>query len=238
MAISTAIALGADMVEVDVRLCKDNRLVVFHDDHLERTIRCPHLSRRQLHATSIADLTLEEIRTLDAGAWWGLAFAEEPVPTLEDVLRLCTGRTGVNIEIKTNGTGCAGDEERRRIVTNLTETLTVFTGVSPVVVSSFDHDVLRLLQKVGPMRLGVLATARKLEPALAVAEQVRAYSVHLPCSTVTARLVKRLHARGFRVYTYTANSLRVMRRLVQIGVDGIFTDYPDRLLSLAGRQHG
>jgi glycerophosphoryl diester phosphodiesterase len=49
--------------------------------------------------------------------------------------------------------------------------------------------------------------------------------------------VKRVHTRGFRVYTYTANSLRVMRRLVQVGVEGIFTDYPDRLLSLAERQH-
>jgi glycerophosphoryl diester phosphodiesterase len=241
VAISTALALGADMVEIDIQLCKDDQLVVFHDAHLGRTIRCPQYSARELRRTRISDLTLATIRGLDAGSWWGPAFAAEPLPALTDVLTLCGSRIGLNIEVKLSGaraddgrkSAVPQTEERRRVVAQLWSALKSHAAVNSVVVSSFDHEALRLMRDAGEsVRLGVLTNTRGVRSALAVAATLRAYSLHVPCAAVTRSLVESVHARGFKLFAYTANRAGLMRRLIAAGVDGLFTDYPDRMLNL------
>jgi glycerophosphoryl diester phosphodiesterase len=229
------------MVEIDVQLCKDDQLVVFHDAHLGRTVRGPQFSPRELRRTRISDLTLETIRGLDAGSWWGPAFAAEPLPTLTDVLRLCGDRIGLNIEVKLSepstdaGRNPAPSHtaERRRVVAQLSSALKKHGAAKAVIVSSFDHETLRLMRETSEsVRLGVLTNARGVRSALAVAATLRAYSLHVPCAAATRSLVESVHARGLKLFAYTANRAGLMRQLIAAGVDGLFTDYPDRMLSL------
>jgi glycerophosphoryl diester phosphodiesterase len=241
VAISTALALGADMVEIDVQLSKDDHLVVFHDGHLGRTARCPQFSSRELRRMRIRDLTLEQIQGMDAGGWWGKAFADEPLPSLADVLEVCGDRIGLNIEVKLSEpcrlpaeTHRESDaHERRRVAVQLTAALAAHRGTHKVIVSSFNHEVLGLMRQANAsLKLGVLTATRDIRKGLAAAEKLKAYSLNIPCSAVTRALVETAHARGLRVFAYTANRLGVMRRLISAGIDGLFTDYPDRLLNL------
>jgi glycerophosphoryl diester phosphodiesterase len=244
VAISTALALGADMVEIDVQLSKDDQLVVFHDAHLGRTIRCSQFSARELRRTRISDLALETIRELDAGSWWGPAFAAEPLPALTDVLTLCGDRMGLNIEVKLSEPCMLGtdagrkhtaheSEERHRVVATLSAFLKNHARANSIIVSSFDHKTLQLMRGTdGSVKLGVLTNTRGVRSALAVAGTLRAYSLHVPCAAVTRSLVESVHACGLKLFAYTANRATLMRRLIATGVDGLFTDYPDRMLKL------
>jgi glycerophosphoryl diester phosphodiesterase len=245
-AISAAIELGADMVEIDVQLTKDGELVVFHDWTLVRTIRCAEFTRRELRKKRICDLALHQIDALDAGSWWSGKFAGERVPTLRDVLAVCGRRVAVNIELKPRRLSKETERSRRPtagqpahetavIATRLAAALSAHPHVD-VVVSSFDHALLARLQRAIPeARLGVLATSRGVAAALSVAAMLKAYSVHIPCSNATPRLANEVHTAGLRLFAYTANHKRAMRRLIAVGVDGIFTDFPDRLRALLQR---
>jgi glycerophosphoryl diester phosphodiesterase len=114
-AVATAIELGADMVEVDVQLSRDGHPVIFHDFTAARTVSIPAGSPVITKSTRITDLTLEEIRSLDVGAWFSLAFAGLRVPTLSEVLAQCAGRIELNLEIKLDPRAQARGGNRREL---------------------------------------------------------------------------------------------------------------------------
>ncbi|MBI4401010.1 MAG: hypothetical protein HY581_05205 [Nitrospirae bacterium] len=241
LAVATAIALGADMVEVDVRLSRDGHLIVFHDQTVGRTAsfqgRSPH---KKIRSVRITDLTLDEIRRLDAGSWRGTAFTGLGVPTLEQILGLCAGRIALNLEMKPDaGPASSAQQTRTTMVAQLSRSLNTYPAPDSVLVSSSDQAALELVRERSPgARLGVLVTARTsvkaggLSEALRSAGRLEAYSLHLPCALVRQAVVAATHRKGLRLFVYTANGIAAMRRLVSAGVDGIFTDRPERLLSL------
>ena len=92
-AMQFAVDSGAEMVEFDVRITKDNQLVVIHDETVERTTNGKGLVSRH---------TLQELQTLDAGTWFSQTFSGTQVPSLNEVLQLCSGSVYMNIEIKTD----------------------------------------------------------------------------------------------------------------------------------------
>lgn len=241
LAVATAIALGADMVEVDVRLSRDGHLIVFHDHTVGRTAsfqgRSPHKTTRSVRIT---DLTLDEIRRLDAGSWRGPAFTGLGVPTLEQILDLCAGRIALNLEMKLNAWPASSMQQTRTaMVAQLSHALTTYPAPDSVLVSSLDHATLGLVRERSPgARLGVLVTVRTgikaggLSEALRVAGRLEAYSLHLPSALARAAVVAAIQRKGLRLFVYTANGIAAMRRLVRAGVDGIFTDRPERLIAL------
>ena len=91
-----AIEIGSDFIELDVRFSKDGHLVVFHDDTLERTTN---------GKGKVADFSLQELKGLDAGSWFGPSFSGEKIPTLREVLAQAKGRILVNIELKKGDQG-------------------------------------------------------------------------------------------------------------------------------------
>lgn len=242
LAVATAIALGADMVEVDAQLSRDDHLIIFHDRTLSRTARfSTRVSRKTPRSTSIGALTLDEIRTLDAGSWRGRAFAGLGVPTLPDILAQCIGRIALNLEIKLRASHAS--DERHVIVAQLVEALRAYPASAPVLISSSNVMVLELVRAQAPAaRLGVLiksnsgSNASTVATALRIADRLDAFSLHLPCAMVRPPLVNTIHRRGFRLFAYTANGIASMRRLIAVGVDGILTDHPERLITLLRRE--
>jgi len=226
--IRRALALGANGIEIDVRLTRDGELAVFHDARLSRVTDGGGLLARR---------TLAELRQLDAGKG-------EKIPTLREVLDLLAGRAWLNIELKAPGTGAAVLREAERAIRE--------GGWNPrdLVVSSFDRGELAAmlrcagtsetagLAKTGrspgvprvPFGIGVLVSRRPASLAR-LAAPLGATSLHLPRRLAIPTLITRAHSLGLRVYVFTVNDGAEIARLKSMGVDGVFTDFPERALS-------
>jgi glycerophosphoryl diester phosphodiesterase len=235
LAIVTAMDLGADMVEVDVQLSRDGQPVIFHDLNLSRTVWSSQHSRRALKSLRISDLSLKEIKQLDVGSWKDRKFAGLSIPTLAEVLLLCEGRISLNLEIKLPSSAEEGRHIGRELLRQLSTALTLYRTAEPVLISSFDPEILELARTIFPNgRLGVLRQPGGDLETLRIASRLKAFSVHLPCRETRAAVVKSAHAQGLRLFAYTTDSTWIFGRLIAAGVDGIFTNVPDRMLSVLG----
>ena len=207
-----AAALGAPMVELDVQLTRDREVVVMHDWTLDRTTD---------GSGAVRDGTLEEIRRLDAGGWFGPAFRGERVPTLAEVLAAVP--VSVNVELKPVGDD--GLEARALAVVESAGAL------SRVVFSSFDSAALeRLRARSQGAAVAVLWERGVIAEGLRLAERVRARALHLRKDAVTREVVASTARAGLPVRAWTVNDPAESARLQADGVEGIFTDFPERFL--------
>ncbi len=211
-AFELAVEQRADMIEVDLHLSADGVVLIRHDAELES------LGGRG----EIADLPAARIRELDAGGG-------QPVPTLDEVLDRFGARIDFNLELKPRGRspypGLEGlvlaAVEKRGLLGR-----TLF--------SSFADPVLERLRALSERaRIGVLVSPRSPGDPLERARALAADSVHPWIGMAEAGLVERAHAEGLAVHVFTVNEPEDMRRLRAMGVNGMFTDYPDRLRALA-----
>lgn len=212
-AFELALRQGADAVELDAKLTADGQVVVIHDQTVDRTTD---------GSGKVRELTLAEIRKLDAGSHFDVAFRGEPVPTLEEVLKAIGQLTYVNIEL-TNYASMTDKlpEKTAALVKRLKLT-------RRVMFSSFNPIALRKVQHLLPdTPIGLLAMpggrgwlARGWLGRLLVHYQ----TLNPEKGDVTERLVEQMQRMGRGVLAYTVNEEADMRRLVEIGVDGIFTD--------------
>jgi glycerophosphoryl diester phosphodiesterase len=233
LALARAVDLGADMVEVDVQLSQDGQAVIFHDWNLARVARSTGYSHRQLKALRIHDLSLKELKQLDVGSWLNRKFAGLAIPTLSEVLVGTAGQISLNLELKMPRFG--GEERRWRelMVDQVKEAVTRYDASDSILVSSFDAPVLELVRVQCPhWRLGVLPQPGGVADTVRIAERLQAFSVHLPSGKIRPAVVAGIQQKGLRVFAYTADGTYLLRRLIATGVDGIFTNVPDRLRSL------
>jgi glycerophosphoryl diester phosphodiesterase len=210
-----AIELGVDMIELDVQLTRDRRLVVLHDRELGRTVA---------GQGAVRERSLTELRALDAGAWFGRSYAGLHVPSLEDVLELTRGRAELNVEIKSPEPDWTATAEV------LVDVLQHHDRMRPTVVSSFEMGALRAVRKASrEARIGVLWQNTDMEALWAAADELGAVSVHPHWMLATGDLVATAHARGLQVLVWTVNEPDDIARLVAARVDGIMSDFPERL---------
>jgi len=211
-----AIHAGAHMIELDVTLTRDRKLVVIHDDTLDRTTN---------GKGAVWDFSLDEIRKLDAGTWFHPRFSGEKIPLLEEVLDLAAGRIMVNIEIKAN----AWEEIKLpdAIENQVMETILKKKAVETVLVSSFEHkflDAMAAMEK--PPEIGLLTHDPGDGEVLVRCRQVGAFSIHPNQRKVDSAMVHRMKAAELRVFPFCVNSTGKIRELLRMGVDGVFTDDP------------
>ena len=207
-----ALDLGASWIELDVFLVEDE-LIVFHDERLERTTD---------GSGYVLESSLEYIRSLDAGNG-------QRVPLLTEVCDLVDGQAGMNIELKGPGTAVG--------VAHLFEILLSTSGWQrdQFVVSSFDHPELLAFARMMPeIRIGALTANIPLGYA-EFAEPFNAWSLHASSDFINRAFIDDAHARGMKVFVYTVNHLDDYHRLRKMGVDGIFSDFPDRFLDASHR---
>jgi glycerophosphoryl diester phosphodiesterase len=227
-----AVDLGVDMLETEIHSTADNILVLMHDSTVDRTTN---------GSGPIRAFTLEELKTLDAGYNWtsdgGQTFPFRgsgiTVPTLEEVFTaLPTAR--INIDIK---------QEKPSLVEPLCKTIRTFDMKDKVMVASFNSKVLKAFRRVCPevttsagtgevaffFMVNMVFLGAVYRPACQ-AFQVPEYSSGL--RVLTKRFVETAHGLNLAVHVWTINEVTDMKRLLALGVDGIVTDYPDRLISL------
>lgn len=208
LAIEKAIWLGAPWIEIDVFAVEDE-LVVIHDDRLETTTNGTGYVTQQ---------SLAYLRSLDAGKG-------QRIPLLREVFNLADGRVGVNVELK-------GPETAEPVV-KLIDEYKWLPGLDygQILVSSFNRRELTRVRSLNPdIPLGALVRGMPLDDA-EFAEDLGAVSIHASLSSVHRAFVDDAHRRGLKVFVYTVNHRDDLKRMRAMGVDGVFTNYPDLALS-------
>jgi len=214
-----AVELGADWIELDVHLSRDGRLVVIHDELLDRTTdgRGPVGSR-----------TFEELRKLDAGASRGPEYAGERIPSLEEVLVWAhAAGTFVDIEIKSGPIVYPGIE--RAVVKALAD-----AGMRErAIVISFDHHAVRRVREADDdVATGVLYAGRPVD-AVAMARAAEADALLPHWAYVREEDIRSAHEAGLVVAPWVTSEPEIARSLFRMGIDGIGTNHPDVLLPVA-----
>lgn len=201
-----ALELGADGVEVDVQLA-DGQLLVIHDDTLERTTN----GHGRVAAKSFAYL-----RSLDAGQG-------ERMPTLAEIFDAVNRRAIVNAELK-------GPHTAAPVAALIAEYVNERGWrYEDFLVSAFNHAQLREVKRLRPeIRTGALI--EKAPHNLAkLADELEAWSLHAGKRLVTKKLVAEAHRCGLKLFVFTVNEPKDIARMKTLGVDGVFTDFPERI---------
>ncbi|MCS7078490.1 MAG: glycerophosphodiester phosphodiesterase [Chloracidobacterium sp.] len=214
-----AFAVGADGVELDVRCCASGELVVIHDATIHRTSN---------GAGYVGQLSLKALRTFDFGGWHSSQFSGEPIPTLEEVFAQLPADRLVNVEIKNDGFHSHGEEAA------VVQLVARFGLRERCLISSFNPLVLWRLQQADS-RIALAYLYRPESPwylrRLPITRLLQLKAIHPHHTLVTAAKVAAAHRRGLQVNTWTVNEASDFERVLACGVDGIMTDYPERLLA-------
>jgi len=202
-AFSLAISLGADGIEFDVHATADGHLVVLHDETVNRTTN---------GSGAIARLTLEQVRSLDAGSWFAPRYVGERIPLLEEVLELARGRLLVDIELKAPG-----------IEVQVVEMVRKLRMEPSVVISSFSPEAVLAVKGIAPgIAVGLLALQGDPTAAFSLGAQV----FLPPVDALSRDLVQSCHRQGISVVAWTALTEEDVREAIRLGVDGIIADDP------------
>jgi glycerophosphoryl diester phosphodiesterase len=205
--IEKAMELGVDMIEIDVFRIQTGEIAVFHDERVERLAN----SGGRIEEYNFFDM---KKLILDGG---------HRIPILQEVLKLVDHKVPLNIELK--GAGTASPVQH--IVSYYCEQ----KGWTPdqFIISSFNWDELRAYRALDPeARIAVLVEGNPLE-ALEVAAELKAEAINPHYTQVNAENVARIHQEGYKVYTWTVNDPADFQKLKTMGVDGVFSNFPDQM---------
>jgi glycerophosphoryl diester phosphodiesterase len=218
IAFELAIQENVDGIELDIQMTSDRKLVIIHDETVNRTTN---------GSGWVKNFSLKDIKKLDSGTWFSPVFVNQTIPTLSEVLELVKGTDlCINIELKNNKIMYPKIEE---LVVKEIEQRRM---ENRVILSSFNHRSLRHLHLYRPkLALGALYENVLFEPWV-YAKHLGVSAIHPFYLWVTDKLVHQCHAYGIQVRPYTVDRQRDMKRLISWGVDGIITNFPNRLRQL------
>ncbi|MZQ86140.1 glycerophosphodiester phosphodiesterase [Paenibacillus sp. 5J-6] len=214
---AVAFEQGAEGIELDVHLTKDGEIVVCHDGTLDRTTNGTGL---------ICEKNWDEIKELDAGSWFSDAFIGERVPLLREVFEMVPRGFLINVEVKYAYEG--------RMEKALLAFLRESGRMEDVVISSFDHKVIKRIKLAEPeVKVGLLYAANLIDHA-AYAQQigVEVHSLHPQHHHFEKEDGVSAAEAGLATYPWTVNVVRDFQKMIDAGVTGIITDFPAKLNEL------
>jgi glycerophosphoryl diester phosphodiesterase len=241
-----ALKLGADYIEQDLQLTKDGVLVVMHDETLDRTARPTAASQPGDCTGLVIEHTLAQIKTCDVGTWFNEAYPQYArpeyvglqIPTLEEVFQRYGTSVNYYIETKNPESAPGMEEELLRLMDKygLTE---LAASRWQVLIQSFSPASLQKIHTLKPALplIQLYSSTETSETIQAGLDATRTYAVGIGPSKddVDAALVEAAHARCLDVHPYTVNETAEMQSLIATGVDGMFTNFPDRLDAVLGK---
>jgi glycerophosphoryl diester phosphodiesterase len=201
-AMKAGISLGVDLLEFDVQRTLDGELVIMHDKRVDRTTNGTGF---------VTKMTLDAIRRLDSGKG-------ERVSTLKEVLTVVNGHAGVMVEIITPG-----------IAADVRETISQATFRGTVIYASFLHAEMRMIRELDSGALTLTLFEGVPVSGARFALDAGATHAGLSFDSTTAGFVQELHAAGLHVFVYTLNDPVDIELAREFGVDGIISDYPERI---------
>lgn len=206
-----AVELKADMIELDVFTLKDGQVVCFHDGGLKRLAGVEG---------KIVDYTLEELNqlTLSDGS---------RIPLLSDALRVMDKQIRLNVELKGPGTAEPTYRILQHFIANEGWKIEDFH------ISSFRHDELKIMRQLDErIEIGILPHGSPVA-AIEVAKAVKAYSINTYLGSLNPESVAEMRNAGLKIFAWTVNTHKDIRHLLDLGIDGFITNYPDRVRTVA-----
>lgn len=216
-----ALEIGVDGIELDVHLTKDKKLVVIHDERVDRTTK---------GIGYVKDLTLKEIKKLDAGSYFSPQFVGEKILTLEETLAIIKDCKLINIEIKNNIIKYDGIEEiiidkiRKSKLTN------------KIICSSFNHYSIYRIKKIAPdIKTGLLYGSCIYQPWV-YAKRIGVNAIHPYYHSISSDIVKLCHDNKIKVNVWTVDDREIIFKMIKNQVDAIITNLPDMALGILNRK--
>jgi len=208
--------MGADGIECDLRESREGGLVIFHD---------PTVKRLSGQSGRVVDLTLSELKRLDIGSWFAPSFTGQKVVTAEEFIDKTPPPFLLNLEIKAASPQKVVDLIQKKGIADR------------VIVSSFDHILLKKVRSLHPtLPIGYLVNREPWKKMLQEVRRLEAVSIHLASKQVTPAVIESAHKEELKVYVYTVNDPAQMAALIEMGADGLFTNYPDRLAEVLSKK--
>ena len=207
--ISKAIELGVDGIEIDVFKCASGELVLFHDKNLKELTGESGL---------IENLTIKELEQF-------LVLEKYKIPTLKDVLTRIEKPLFVNIELK----GLNTAQATSKIIADISRSTS--WSLEHFIVSSFNWDELELFRSIDKnTSVGVLVSkSMSINEAIEFGKKINAQAIHPNFKLLNDKAVKKIKNNGFKIYTWTVNNEDDINFMKKLKVDGIISDYPDRI---------
>jgi len=202
LSIDRALALDVDFVEVDIQRTCDGHLVILHDKRVDRTTNGQGY---------IAELTLNQARRLDAGGG-------QHIPTLPEVLETCSGRAGLMLELISED-----------ISSDVIAAIQRHKFHGSIIYASFLHQEILSVRSINPGAATLVLMEAIPVNRTAFVQDARANYAGLAFDSVRHQVINELHSNGVQVFVYTVNDPRDIELAVSWGVDGIISDYPDRI---------
>jgi glycerophosphoryl diester phosphodiesterase len=223
-----ALEQGADYIEIDLQMTADGVLVAMHDDTLDRTTNCTGL---------VIEKTLEELKMCEVLNSFGPEYDGLEIPTLEEIFQRYGKKVNYYIETKNPDLAPGMEVELLRLMDEYGLTKPAAKR-SQVLIQSFSADSLKLIHDMNSelpliQLYSSTLTSDEIRADLFAASEY-AVGIGLEQDDVDAALVEAAHALCLDVHPYTVNEVDEMKRLIDLGVDGMFTNYPDRLEGLLG----
>ena len=216
VAFETALEHGSPRIELDVQMTADGVAVVTHDTSLRRCTGCN---------ANIYDLPYAQVQQLDAGRWFHRQFTGSYIPTLEEVLALCKGKTELNIEIKPSTFTPTLEAETVRLIH-------AYDYGADCVVTSQSYETLCKVKELDPD----ITTGYILALGVGTYYDLPAADFFSVESTfITAGMVQQIHLRGKTISAWTINRQQDAEKLLQLGVDDLITDKPEIIAPLLAR---
>ncbi|MFD2806867.1 glycerophosphodiester phosphodiesterase [Litchfieldia salsa] len=219
-AFDKAIEMDVDYLELDVQMTKDNHLVIIHDPKVNRTTNGKGF---------VKDLTLSQIKSLDAGSWFGEEFRGERIPTFKEILNVYGDKVGLLVELK-NPSLYPGIEKK---VSDAINNYSLFSEQNPSIkVQSFDLSSLRSLKKHLPLIDVGLLINRMINYRKLLKVEKDIDFINMQKRYITRHIVLQAHQLNLKIYAWTVNELRDLTYLLHLGIDGAIVDYPEIIFKL------
>lgn len=215
LAFEKAVEMNCTGIETDVQMTKDGVLVLIHDEYVNRTTNGTGL---------IKDFNFNKVRELDAGSYLNPNFSQCRIPTVEELITLVKDKNIIiNFEIKTGIVFYENIEEK------LIELIYKYKIENKVILSSFNHYSMVKCKEISKnIKTGLLYMAGLYEPEI-YCQHVGADALHPFYMSINSEIVSAAHKKDLLVNPYTVNDEKVMNSMLQMGVDGIITNFPDKL---------
>ncbi len=215
ISINTALTHNVDMLEIDIHLSKDKKLIVIHDEKVDRTTDGKGY---------VYELNSKYIKSLDAGIKFSEKFKGQRVPFLEEIFDLMKDTdVRLNIEIKNGPIFYNGIEKR------IIELIDQYDYYNRIILSSFDHPALKKITQINKKIYTAILYGSNINNIEEYAEKLEVSAVHPHYYWATEELVKKMHSMNIAVNTWIINEIKDFKKYSKIGVDSIGTNFPNRM---------
>ena len=217
-AILKALTMKVDGIELDVQLTRDERLVIFHDERLERTTTGHGVLSHQRY---------QDLTRLDSGSWFAPRFTGERILLASQALRLITPLCLANLELKPT-------PRAKALIRQMVRCLRWTRSLNRVLVSSFDPSLLASLKAAQPRIAVALLCRQNPKQAFRHARALGCVAIHPHTSLMNPAFIAQAHAADMRVHVWTVDRADEATQLLGMNVDGLFTNTPDRIRQAVG----